>query len=393
MINKNYALLPQSYLFTEIARRVSAYSREYPDKKIIRMGIGDVTQPLCAAAAGAMRLACEEMGSAEGFHGYAPEQGYPFLREAVAGYYAGRGINIDPDSVFISSGAKDDLGGILGIFDSSCQALMQDPVYPVYSDTNVMDGREISYMFANAGNGFLPSPADAPIGFRKGIIYLCSPNNPCGAAYDAGGLAEWVRFATGSGSVILFDAAYEAYVTSADIPRSIFEIEGAEKCAIELCSLSKTAGFTGVRCGWTIVPSELAEDGEKLAPMWLRRQTTRFNGVSYVTQKGAEAIFTPEGRAQTAAQRDIYRRNAGIISKTLDALGIFHTGGTNSPYIWMECPDGLDSWDYFDVLLKKYGVVGTPGAGFGVGGEKYFRLTAFSSESDTAEAMERLRQL
>lgn len=388
-INENYLKLQESYLFSTISKRVSEYSAKNPDKKVIRMGIGDVMGPLGESVVKSMTDAAGQMGSKEGFHGYGPEQGYDFLKDAVVSYYGERDVTLDKDEVFISDGAKSDLGNILDIFSNDNTVLIPDPVYPVYVDTNVMDGREIRFLNANEANGFLPLPEEDTKG---DIIYLCSPNNPTGAVYNREQLKEWVDFANRNGSVILFDAAYEAFVTDG-LPRSIFEIEGARTCAIEFCSLSKTAGFTGTRCGYTIVPKELERGGAQLSSLWLRRQTTKFNGVAYVVQRAAEAAFTKEGRLECARQIDYYRRNAEVITKTLDELSIWYTGGKNSPYIWLKCPNNMKSWEFFDLLLIKANVVGTPGAGFGSGGEGFFRLTAFGSYENTKEAMERIKNV
>lgn len=389
-INENYAKLKESYLFSEIAHRVSAFSKEHPEKKLIRMGIGDVTLPLCDAVVSAMKQASEEMGKAETFRGYGPEQGYDFIKEKIREYYAKRGVSLSPDSIFISDGAKSDLGNILDIFSKDNTVLIPDPVYPVYVDTNVMDGRKIVFADANEKNGFLPLPDDKT---DADIIYICSPNNPTGAVYDREGLTKWVDFAKKHGSVILFDAAYEAFVADKGLPRSIFEIEGAKECAIEFCSLSKTAGFTGTRCGYTVVPEELIFGGHSLNKFWLRRQTTKFNGVSYIVQRAAEAVFSDEGQKQIIENINYYRENARIITSAFDELGITYFGGKNSPYIWMKCPDGMDSWTFFDRLLTDAGVVGTPGAGFGENGEGFFRLTSFSNYENTTEAMERFKIL
>ena len=389
-INENYAKLKESYLFSEIAHRVSAFSKEHPEKKLIRMGIGDVTLPLCDAVVSAMKHASEEMGKAETFRGYGPEQGYDFIKEKIREYYAKRGVSLSPDSIFISDGAKSDLGNILDIFSKDNTVLIPDPVYPVYVDTNVMDGRKIVFADANEKNGFLPLPDDKT---DADIIYICSPNNPTGAVYDREGLTKWVDFAKKHGSVILFDAAYEAFVADKELPRSIYEIEGAKECAIEFCSLSKTAGFTGTRCGYTVVPEELIFGGHSLNKFWLRRQTTKFNGVSYIVQRAAEAVFSDEGQKQIIENINYYRENARIITSAFDELGITYFGGKNSPYIWMKCPDGMDSWTFFDRLLTDAGVVGTPGAGFGENGEGFFRLTSFSNHENTTEAMERFKIL
>ena len=388
--NINYNHLKESYLFSEIARRVSNFSKIHPETEIIRMGIGDVTLPLCSSVVEAMKQAAEDMGKADSFHGYGPEQGYDFLRERIQAYYAENDVALELSEIFVSDGAKSDLGNILDLFDKENTVLIPDPVYPVYVDTNLMDGRKIIFADANENNGFLPLPADSAL---ADIIYICSPNNPTGAVYNREQLKLWVEYALRNHAVILFDAAYESFIVDKDLPRSIFEIDGAKKCAIEFCSLSKTAGFTGTRCGYTVVPQTLEFDGIQLNHMWLRRQTTKFNGVSYIVQKGAEAVFTKDGREQIKENIAYYRKNAKIITSALDKLGIWYTGGKNSPYIWLRCPNGMDSWTFFDMLLSEIGVVGTPGAGFGKNGEKFFRLTAFSTNENTAKAMEKLRLL
>lgn len=390
MLNSNYGNLKESYLFSDIARRVSEFSEKNPDRRIIKMGIGDVTRPLCKAVTDALKKASDEMGTAEGFHGYGPEQGYAFLRNAVRDYYKKYGVSVDSNEIFISDGAKSDVGNILDIFSRSTTVLVPDPVYPVYVDTNTMDGRKISYMNATEQNGFLPLPEE---GMNADLIYLCSPNNPTGAVYNRAQLREWVNFANRNGSVILFDSAYESFVSDESLPHSIFEIEGAKSCAIEFCSLSKTAGFTGTRCGYTVICNELVRDGKKLSKLWLRRQTTKFNGVSYIVQRGAEAVFTEEGQKQIHENIAAYKKNAALMAETLTELSIPFTGGLNSPYIWMQCPDGMDSWTFFDYLLNETGIVGTPGSGFGKNGEGFFRLTAFSTYENTAEAMKLLKQL
>ena len=390
-INTNYLNLKESYLFSDIAKKTAAYKASNPEADIIRLGIGDVTLPLCEAVVDAFHAAVAEMGKKETFRGYGPEQGYDFLRDAIRDYYrAEDGVILDSNEIFISDGAKSDLGNILDIFSKDNTVLVPDPVYPVYVDTNIMDGREIKFISGNAENGFLPLPDDS---VKADIIYICSPNNPTGAAYDHAGLKKWVDFALANGSVILFDAAYEAFVSSKELVRSIYEIEGARKCAIEFSSFSKIAGFTGTRCGWTVVPSELEFDGVKLSKLWLRRQTTKFNGVSYPVQRAAAAVFTPEGLKQVRANIDYYKQNAKTITDALDELGIWYTGGVNSPYIWLRCPNGMGSWEFFDLLLTKANVVGTPGAGFGKMGEGFFRLTAFGDHDRTREAAERIVKL
>lgn len=389
-LNTNYSNLEKSYLFSEIARRVESFSLENPDVDIIRMGIGDVTRPLCPACVEAMHKAVDEMGCAETFRGYGPEQGYDFLREKIMDYYAKLGVKPELDEIFISDGAKSDLGNILDVFSKDNRVLIPDPVYPVYVDTNIMDGRNITFADATKDNSFLPMPDNTK---PADIIYLCSPNNPTGAVYNREQLKQWVDYALKNSAVILFDAAYESFVNEENLPRSIFEIEGAQNCAIEFCSLSKTAGFTGTRCGYTVVPKALTFGGMSVNQMWLRRQTTKFNGVSYIVQRGAEAVFTEEGQKQIAENIGYYRKNAAIITDALDKLNIWYTGGKNSPYIWLRCPGGMDSWSFFDRLLKDAGVVGTPGAGFGKNGTNFFRLTAFSTNEKTHEAMERFKKL
>ena len=388
-LNHNFGKLEQSYLFSTIARKVAEFQKENPQASVIRMGIGDVTRPLGEAVDAALIKGAMEQGKAETFHGYGPEQGYDFLREAIAAYYKEQiGAAVNMEDVFISDGAKSDVGNVLDLFSADNTVLIPDPVYPVYLDTNVMDGRRIVFMQANQENGFLPMPE---WNINADIIYLCSPNNPTGACYDHKQLTEWVRYANEQEAIILFDAAYEAFVQEG-LPRSIFEIPGARNCAIEFCSLSKTAGFTGTRCGYTIVPKELSREGLSLHSMWLRRQTTKFNGVSYPVQRAAAAVFTEEGMAGCKVNLVVYQENAKIIADTLSQMGIWFCGGVHSPYIWMQCPDGMTSWEFFDDLLAKTGIVGTPGSGFGRNGEGFFRLTAFGSTENTKEAMRRLKE-
>ena len=395
-INDNYLELQDSYLFSTIARKVNEYIASHPDNKIIRMGIGDVTLPLVPAVTAAMHAAVDEMGVAETFHGYGPEQGYGFLHEAVQGYYKKMGVELATDEIFISDGAKSDIGNITDIFGSENIIMVPDPVYPVYVDTNVMAGRDIVYLNSNASNNFLPlPPQDEEV--CPDIIYLCSPNNPTGAAYNKEQLTAWVKYARDNDAVILYDAAYECFITD-ECPRSIYQIEGAKECAIEFCSLSKTAGFTGTRCGYTIVPKALVgydcdTNAIPLNKLWLRRQTTKFNGVPYIIQKGAAAVFSEEGQQQIKANIAYYAENAKIIADAMEACGITYFGGKNSPYIWLKCPDNMNSWDFFDKLLTKIEVVGTPGAGFGNNGEGFFRLTAFNNHENTKEAMERFKSL
>ncbi len=390
-INQNYLKLNESYLFAEIARRIREWQSAHPElsSQLIRMGIGDVTRPLPKTVVDAMVKAAQEMGVAETFRGYGPEQGYDFLKTAIQSYYRKFGVELALDEIFISDGAKSDLGNILDLFDENNTVLVTDPVYPVYVDTNMMSGRKIIYAMSSEENGFLPLPAPE---YRADIIYLCSPNNPTGAVYDREGLTKWVQFAKENNAILLFDAAYECFVTG-DLPHSIYEIPGARDVAIEFCSFSKKAGFTGTRCGYTIVPDTLKRDGASLNHMWLRRQTTKFNGVSYITQRGAEAVFTEAGEREIEENLQYYRDNASIITETMDRLHIYYTGGKNSPYIWLKCPGDMDSWSFFDKLLNEAYVVGTPGAGFGKSGEKFFRLTAFSTHENTREAMARFEKL
>ncbi|MDD2955400.1 MAG: LL-diaminopimelate aminotransferase [Oscillospiraceae bacterium] len=389
-INPHYQDLEQNYLFAVTAQKAAEFSAAHPDKKVIRLGIGDVTKPLCPAVIEAMHRAVDDMAWAETFYGYGPYEGYDFLREAIRGYYGRRGVPLQLSEIFVSDGAKSDIGNILDIFGEDNAVLVPDPVYPVYVDTNIMAGRRVAFSSATEANGFLPLPDPA---VKADIIYLCSPNNPTGAAYSREQLKAWVDFANQNDAVILFDAAYEAFIRDDSLPHSIFEVEGARTCAIEFCSLSKTAGFTGTRCGYAVIPAELERGGSPLGAMWLRRQATKFNGTSYIVQRGAAAVFTEEGQAQVKADIDDYLENARVITTALDSMGIWYTGGKNSPYIWLKCPGGMDSWTFFDYLLEKANVVGTPGAGFGQNGEGFFRLTAFGSRKNTLEAVERLRGL
>ena len=387
-INANYANLEESYLFSTIAHKVADYQAAHPDADIIRLGIGDVTLPLASSVVAALHKASEEQGHKETFHGYIPsEQGYPFLREAIRNYYAGRGTAVDTEEIFISDGAKSDLGNLLDLFDVDNTVLVPYPVYPVYVDDNVMAGRRIAYMPATAENHFLPLPDENTAG---DIVYLCSPNNPTGATYSRDQLKAWVDWANAHDAVILFDAAYECFVSEEGLARSIFEVEGAKTCAIEICSFSKIAGFTGTRCGYTVVPAALTRGGMSLNKMWLRRQTTKFNGVAYIVQRAAAAVFSPEGMEQIQQNLDYYRRNAAVIGAALEEAGVWYCGGKNSPYLWLKCPDGMTSWQFFDWLLDTAHVVGTPGEGFGACGEGYFRLTAFGDAERTKEAAARI---
>jgi LL-diaminopimelate aminotransferase len=345
--------------------------------------------PLTPAVINRMSKAVSEMGSAASFKGYGEEQGYGFLRRAVSGYYEQKGVGLNEKEIFISDGAKSDLGNILDIFDVNNTVIIPDPVYPVYVDTNIMAGRKIIFIDGNVENSFLPMPDEELYG---DIVYLCSPNNPTGAVYTKEQLNIWVDWALEKEAVILFDSAYEAFIQDSDLPTSIYQIDGAKNCAIEFCSLSKTAGFTGTRCGYTVVPKELERNGTSLNKLWLRRQTTKFNGVPYIVQKGAEAVFSKEGLAQIKDNIDYYLENARIITDTLNQSGIWYTGGNNSPYIWLKCPENMSSWGFFDILLSKYNIVGTPGVGFGNNGEGFFRLTAFASRDNVNKAMNRIQQ-
>ena len=393
-VNENYAKIKPTYLFAEIAHRVSSHQAANPGAKVIRLGIGDVTEPLCDAVIKAMHKAVDDEAGRADFHGYGPEQGYQFLREKIAECdFRARGVEVAADEILVSDGAKCDCGNIQELFADDIRIAVGDPVYPVYVDTNVMAGREaISLLTCSAANGFVPSPA----GCDADVVYLCYPNNPTGAVATKAQLQEWVDWANANRRLILFDAAYEAFIRTPGIPHSIFECKGARTCAIEFRSYSKTAGFTGIRCGYTVVPSELvayAADGSEvpLKPMWTRRQTTKFNGASYITQRGAEAIYSPEGAAQAKATIDFYLENARLVREALGSLGYAVTGGVDSPYVWVDVK--MDSWAFFDKLLKEANVVTTPGAGFGKAGEGYIRISAFNSRENVLEAIDRLRKV
>ena len=388
-INEHFGEIKESYLFSDIAKRVKAYSAAHPDQKIIRLGIGDVTLPLTKSVIEAMHNAVDEMAAASSFRGYAPENGYEFLRGAIADYYARMGVALDADEIHVSDGAKSDIGNLVDIFGDN-DILIPDPVYPVYVDSNLMSGRKATLLEANAENGFLPMPNG--VEEKPYLIYLCSPNNPTGAVYNKEQLTEWVNFALRTGSLILMDSAYESYI-SGDYPHSGYEIEGARECLIEICSLSKTAGFTGTRCGWSVFPKELEVGGVKLTKLWARRQATKFNGVPYVVQRAAEAAVSEKGHAEAMELVGYYMENARILADFLKKKGVWFTGGENSPYIWLRCPNGMGSWEFFDYLLENAQVVGTPGEGFGKCGEGYFRLTSFGSRESTLEAVERLDRL
>ena len=393
--NEKFLDLKESYLFSEVAKRVSAFQQSNPEKSVIRLGIGDVTLPLGKTVVQALHSAADEMGVAESFRGYGPEQGYDFLREAIQSHYSTFGVKLDTDEIFVSDGAKSDTGNITDLFSKDNTVMIPDPVYPVYVDTNTMNGRNIVYINGTAENDFLPMP-DRSV--HADIIYICSPNNPTGACYNRAQLREWVDYALENDAVILFDSAYECFISDSGLPHSIYEIEGAERCAVEFCSLSKTAGFTGTRCGYTVVPKAItskSSDGREMSlnKMWNRRQCTKFNGVPYIVQRAAAAVFSEEGMKEAKAMIAHYMENAKIIADTMNDLGIRYTGGINSPYIWFECPFGMDSWQFFDFLLEKAGVVGTPGAGFGMNGNNWFRLTAFNNKENTVEAMNRFRSI
>ena len=401
-VNQNYLKLPGSYLFSEVARRINAYSAAHPDAEIIKLSIGDVTRPLVPAVIDAMHKAVDEQGSYANFHGYGPEQGYDFLREAIAQHdYKARGVDIQPQEIFVSDGAKSDCGNIGDIFDVDNVVAVCDPVYPVYVDTNAMAGRagdfveelgrwnKLVYMPCVESNGFSPEPPKEKVD----IIYLCFPNNPTGATATREQLKVWVDYANANGAVILYDSAYEAFITQEDVPHSIFEIEGARTCAIEFRSYSKTAGFTGNRCAYTVVPTELERDGAKLNALWNRRQCTKFNGTPYIVQRAAAATYSPEGSAQVRDSIAYYMNNAKVIREGLTSAGFTCCGGVNAPYIWVKTPNGMGSWEFFDLVLDRANVATTPGAGFGPSGEGYIRLTAFGDAEATKEAVERVKAM
>lgn len=388
--NLFYSDLKDSYLFYNIAQKTKAYMNLNPDAHLYRMGIGDVSLPLCNAVIEKLHEAVDDQGKAGTFHGYMPECGALFLREAISDYYKNRNVILLPEEVFVSSGASDELGDILDLFSRDNTSMVIEPAYPAYVDANVMGGRNIVHVSSGRENGFLPEPDES---IKADILYICSPNNPTGAVFDKNKLKAWIDYANNSGAIILFDAAYEAFIEDETLPHSIFEIEGARTCAIEICSLSKTAGFTGTRLGYTIIPKELERKGMNLNEMWVRNRTTKTNGVSYIIQKGASAVFTPEGQKQIHDNIKIYKNNAACLMKVLDELGIWYCGGKNAPYIWMKCPDGMTSWEFFDLLLNEIQVVGTPGQGFGECGEGYFRFSTFGSPEDTKIAAERIKNL
>ena len=388
--NHHYAELKDSYLFARIAQKVSDYQACHPDANLLRMGIGDVSLPLCDAVIAALHQAVDDQADKDRFQGYLPECGAPFLREAIAAHYHTRGVELSPDEVFVSSGASDELGDILDLFDRSSAALVIEPAYPAYVDANVMAGRTIVHLPSSKGDGFLPESSEETL---ADLIYLCSPNNPTGATFSRTQLQHWVDFANEHGSIILFDAAYEAFIEDPDLPHSIMEIDGAKTCAIEICSLSKTAGFTGTRLGYTVVPKTLTRAGMSMNDMWVRNRTTKTNGVSYVIQRGGAAVFTSEGQRQIRENLRYYKENARILMQALDQAGVWYCGGRNAPYLWVECPDGMGGWEFFDYLLNEAQVVGTPGEGFGACGKGYFRFSTFGNREDTQEAARRLLDL
>ena len=388
--NLHYADLKESYLFYRIARKTAAYAEANPGKHLYRMGIGDVSQPLCPAVIDALHRAVDDQASAGRFHGYMPECGAPFLRQAIAAHYAERGVALDPEEVFVSSGASDELGDVLDLFDRESAALVIEPAYPAYVGANIMAGRRIVHLASGVENGFLPAPDPS---LDADLIYLCSPNNPTGAVFSRMQLQAWVDYANARGAVILFDAAYEAFIEDEILPHSIYELPGARTCAIEICSLSKTAGFTGTRLGYTVIPKDLERHGMSFNAMWVSNRTTKTNGVSYVIQAGGAAVFTPEGQRQIQETISIYKENARVLTAALDELSIWYTGGKNAPYIWLKCPENMGSWEFFDLLLHEIQVIGTPGEGFGACGEGFFRFSTFGSPEDTREAAGRLRRL
>ena len=388
--NTNYKNLKDSYLFYHIAQKTKAYLEQHPGAYLYRMGIGDVSLPLCDAVIQALHKAVDDQAVKASFHGYMPECGDPELRRTIAGYYKKRNADLSPEEVFISSGASDELGDILDLFGRDKKVMIMEPAYPAYVDANIIAGNTIIHIPSGEAEGFVPQPGEWD---RADVIYICSPNNPTGAVFSRERLKQWVDYANRTDAVLLFDAAYEAFIEDEDIPHSIFEIEGAKTCAIEICSLSKTAGFTGTRLGYTVIPRELERNGMRLNEMWIRNRTTKTNGVSYIIQKGGAAVFTEEGQKQVRERIQVYKKNAKVLMEALDRLGIWYCGGKNAPYIWMRCPGGMGSWEFFDYLLQEIQVVGTPGEGFGACGEGYFRFSTFGSPEDTKEAAERLVKL
>lgn len=385
--NMHYTELKDTYLFNTIYRKTDEYLAAHPGEHVLKLGVGDVSYPLCKKVIEALHEAVDDQSRIETFHGYMPEHGAMFLREAIAKYYSGWNVDMTTDEVFVSSGACDDLGDLLEMFDSDNTVLVIEPAYPEYVDTNLLYGRKVIHLPAGEGDGFLPLPDES---IDADIIYICSPNNPTGSAYTREKLKKWVDYANEKDSVILYDAAYEIFIEEDDVPHSIYEIEGADTCAVEVCSFSKTAGFTGTRVGYTIVPSKLERMGVNLNALWSRNRETRTNGISYILQKGASAVFTPEGQKQIYESISVYKKNAKVIMDALDKCGFWYVGGKNSPYVWMKCPNNMGSWEFFDYLLNELQIVGTPGVGFGSCGEGFLRLSAFGDPDDTKEAAKRI---
>lgn len=383
----HYTELKDTYLFNTIYRKTDEYLAAHPGEHVLKLGVGDVSYPLCKKVIEALHEAVDDQSRIETFHGYMPEHGAMFLREAIAKYYSGWNVDMTTDEVFVSSGACDDLGDLLEMFDSDNTVLVIEPAYPEYVDTNLLYGRKVIHLPAGEGDGFLPLPDES---IDADIIYICSPNNPAGSAYTREKLKKWVDYANEKDSVILYDAAYEIFIEEDDVPHSIYEIEGADTCAVEVCSFSKTAGFTGTRVGYTIVPSKLERMGVNLNALWSRNRETRTNGISYILQKGASAVFTPEGQKQIYESISVYKKNAKVIMDALDKCGFWYVGGKNSPYVWMKCPNNMGSWEFFDYLLNELQIVGTPGVGFGSCGEGFLRLSAFGDPDDTKEAAKRI---
>ena len=385
--NMHYTELKDTYLFNTIYRKTDEYLAAHPGEHVLKLGVGDVSYPLCKKVIEALHEAVDDQSRIETFHGYMPEHGAMFLREAIAKYYSGWNVDMTTDEVFVSSGACDDLGDLLEMFDRDNTVLVIEPAYPEYVDTNLLYGRKVIHLPAGEGDGFLPLPDES---IDADIIYICSPNNPTGSAYTREKLKKWVYYANKKDAVILYDAAYEIFIEEDDVPHSIYEIEGADTCAVEVCSFSKTAGFTGTRVGYTIVPSKLERMGVNLNALWSRNRETRTNGISYILQKGASAVFTPEGQKQIYESISVYKKNAKVIMDALDKCGFWYVGGKNSPYVWMKCPNNMGSWEFFDYLLNELQIVGTPGVGFGSCGEGFLRLSAFGDPDDTKEAAKRI---
>ena len=385
--NMHYTELKDTYLFNTIYRKTDEYLAAHPGEHVLKLGVGDVSYPLCKKVIEALHEAVDDQSRIETFHGYMPEHGAMFLREAIAKYYSGWNVDMTIDEVFVSSGACDDLGDLLEMFDRDNTVLVIEPAYPEYVDTNLLYGRKVIHLPAGEGDGFLPLPDES---IDADIIYICSPNNPTGSAYTREKLKKWVDYANKKDAVILYDAAYEIFIEEDDVPHSIYEIEGADTCAVEVCSFSKTAGFTGTRVGYTIVPSKLERMGVNLNALWSRNRETRTNGISYILQKGASAVFTPEGQKQIYESISVYKKNAKVIMDALDKCGFWYVGGKNSPYVWMKCPNNMGSWEFFDYLLNELQIVGTPGVGFGSCGEGFLRLSAFGDPDDTKEAAKRI---